>query len=77
MDDQFEAARIHREELDREIDAILTERVVRSASHSGPGFTTRVRAGMGRTLISLGTSLVGTADAATAAARATGSRSRV
>jgi hypothetical protein len=77
MDDQFNAARLHREELDREIDAIRMERVLRSATPARPGLPTRARAGLGRTLISLGTSLVGTADAAAAAARSAGSRSRV
>lgn len=77
MDDQFDAARLRREELDREIDSIRMERVLRAASPTGPGMPTRARAGLGRGLISLGTSLVGTADAAAAAARSAGSRSRV
>lgn len=63
MNHVFDAARLHREELDREIDAIRTERLVRSASPPGSGLATRVRAGLGRRLISLGNSLVGQPDA--------------
>jgi hypothetical protein len=76
MNHVFDAARLHREELDREIDALRTERLVRSASPPGSGLPTRVRAGLGRRLISLGNSLVGAAEAgARSATSASGSRS--
>jgi hypothetical protein len=77
MNDTFDSARIRREELDREIDAIRMERLIRPPSTVRPGLPTRARAGFGRGLISLGTWLVGTADAAAAATRAAGNRSRV
>ena len=77
MNDTFHPANLHRDELDREIDAIRAERLIHAAAPPGsPGLPTRARAGIGRGLISLGTSLVGTADAAAAATRSTGSRSR-
>jgi hypothetical protein len=77
MNDTFDFARLHQEELDREIEAIQTERLVRSATPVRQGLPTRARAGLGRVLISLGTALVGRADAAAAAARSAGSQSRV
>ena len=77
MNDTFDFARLHQEELDREIEAIQTERLVRSATPVRPGLPARARAGLGRGLISLGTSLVGRADAAAAAAGSAGSQSRV
>ena len=76
MNDQFDAARLHREELDREIESIRTERLIHAASPATPGLPTRTRARLGRGLISLGTSLVGTADAAAAATRSAGNRGR-
>jgi hypothetical protein len=63
MNDTFDAARLHREELDREIDSIMTERQIRSAASGRPGLPTRARTGLGRRLISLGTTLVGPAAA--------------
>lgn len=77
MNDTFDFARLHQEELDREIEAIQTERLVRSATLVRPGLPTRARAGLGRGLISLGTALLGRPDAAAAAARSAGSQSRV
>ena len=76
MNDTFDYARFRQEELDREIEAIQTERLLRSASPMRPGLPTRARAGFGRGLIALGTAIVGGADAAAAATRSTGSRSR-
>jgi hypothetical protein len=63
MNHVFDAAGLHREELDREIDAIRTERLVRSASPPSQGLPARVRAGLGRRLIALGSSLVGPSEA--------------
>ena len=77
MNATFDFARLHREELDREIDSLRMERLIRAASPARDGLPARTRAGLGRGLISLGTSLVGTADAAAAATRSAGTRSRV
>lgn len=76
MNDTFDGARLHREELDREIEGIRTERLIRAASPVRQGLSARARASLGRGLISLGTSLVGKADAAAAATRSAGNRSR-
>lgn len=59
MNDPFDAARMHRAELDREIDIIRTERLIRAASPARQGLATRARSGLGRGLISLGTALLG------------------
>jgi hypothetical protein len=77
MNDTFDFARLHQEELDREIDAIQIERLARSATPVRQGLPTRARASLGRGLISLGIALVGRADGAAAAARSAGSQSRV
>jgi hypothetical protein len=69
MNDTFDAVRIHRAELDREIETIRTERLIGAAAPPQPGITGRARTGIGRGLISLGTSLLGSADAANASAR--------
>jgi hypothetical protein len=76
VNETFDAARLHRDDLDREIDAIRTERLIHAASPARRGLPTRARAGLGRHLIALGTRLVGTADAAAAATRSAGRRSR-
>jgi len=68
MNDTFDGARIHREELDREIDSLRMERLIEARAAGRPGFAGRARAGLGRGLITIGTSLVGGADAAAAAA---------
>lgn len=77
MNDTFDFARLHQAELDREIEAIQTERLVRSATPVRQGLPARARAGLGRGLISLGTALLGRADAGAATARSAGSQSRV
>ena len=80
MNETFDGARIHREELDREIESLRMERLIDAQSSSRPWLTGRARAGLGRGLISIGTSLVGGADAAAAvaapAARSTGAGGR-
>ena len=77
MNDTWDAARLHREELDREIESIRTERLIRSGSAPAASLPGRARAGIGRGLISLGTALVGGADRAAADPRRTaGSGSR-
>lgn len=60
----FNAARIHRENLDREIESIRTERVLRARAGSEPGLPSRARNGLGRGLISLGTAILGAAESA-------------
>jgi hypothetical protein len=76
MNDTFDYARLHQVELDREIDALQIERLVRSATPVRQGLPTRARAGLGRGLISLGIALVGRAGAAAPAARSAGSQNR-
>jgi len=77
MNDTFDYARLHQVELDREIDAMQIERLVRSATPVRQGLPTRARAGLGRGLISLGIALVGRAGATAPAARSAGSQNRV
>jgi hypothetical protein len=65
MNDSFDAARIHRQDLDREIESIRTEQFLRSTaapSAAAPGFAGRARAGLGNRLISLGVAVLGSAD---------------
>lgn len=67
MNDPFEAATIHRQQLDREIEMIRTERILSSAEpaqgQTGPGPVGRARSGLGRGLISLGVAVLGSAEA--------------
>jgi hypothetical protein len=70
MNESFDAARLHREELDREIDSLRMERLIRSTSHERPGLPARARASLGHGLISIGTLLVGKAGAAADVANA-------
>lgn len=64
MYDTPDATRLHREELDREIEAIRTERLLRAGSGSPPGLAKRARAGLGRRFIAIGTALVGPSEPA-------------
>ncbi|HSL32208.1 MAG TPA: hypothetical protein VK871_01085 [Candidatus Limnocylindrales bacterium] len=68
MNDPFEAATIHRRELDREIESIRTERLLRTSGPAsgptGPGAVGRARSGLGRGLISLGIAVLGSAESA-------------
>lgn len=57
MQHTFDAATIHRAELDREIETIRTERLL--AGPPGPGPIGRARAWTGRALITVGTALAG------------------
>jgi hypothetical protein len=63
MNQQAETVRMRHEELDREIEAIRAERLLHASSEPRQGFAGRARSGIGRSLISLGTAIVGTADA--------------
>ena len=59
MTHDHRSTRIHRADLDREIETLRTERLLdRGATHRG-GFIERTRRGMGRVLIATGTALVG------------------
>jgi hypothetical protein len=62
MNDMFDATRLHREELDREIETIRMERLLRGSSAPRPGFATRARTGLGRGFITVGTALLGSAE---------------
>jgi hypothetical protein len=59
MNENFSAAQIHIDELDREIETIRTERLLRATSPTEPSKAQRAKAGVGRGLISLGVALVG------------------
>lgn len=75
MNDTFDAARLHREELDREIEAIRTERLIRATTPARPGLPSRVRAGLGRRFIAVGTALLGASEPTRTAPSASGGRS--
>ena len=62
MNDMFDATRLHRDELDREIETIRMERLLRDSAAPRPGFATRARTGLGRSFITVGTALLGSAD---------------
>jgi hypothetical protein len=57
MNAQFDGARIHQQELDREIEALCTERMLNSHSPRPPGPVSRGLASVGRGMISVGTAL--------------------
>jgi hypothetical protein len=59
MDGLLGATQIHIDELDREIETIRTERMLRGTAASRPSLPRRARAGLGRSLIALGDALVG------------------
>jgi hypothetical protein len=60
---EYDAATIHRQELDREIDSIRTERLLRSKGPPGQNMAGRARSGIGRGLIALGEAVLGPAEA--------------
>jgi hypothetical protein len=53
------SARIHRADLDREIETIRTERLIAADGLPADGIVERTRRGAGRALIAAGTALVG------------------
>lgn len=59
MTPDHDAARLHRAELDREIETIRIERLLAAAPSHPPGFATRGRQAAGRALIAAGQALVG------------------
>jgi hypothetical protein len=72
MNHDHDAARIHRAELDHEIDTIRLERLLAAgpAGVTRDGFAGRARRRTGRALIAAGTALVGRERAALTTRRA-------
>jgi hypothetical protein len=63
MNATFDGARIHQQELDREIDTILAEEMLSAQAPHHPGPASRAIASVGRGLISGGTALASRVDA--------------
>jgi hypothetical protein len=59
MDGLLGATKIHIDELDREIETIRIERLLKAAAPPRAGLPSRAKAGVGRGLIALGVALVG------------------
>ena len=57
-----DGARIHQQELDREIETLYTERMLNSRSPRQPGPVARGLASMGRGMINVGTALASRVD---------------
>jgi len=57
MNALFDGARIHQQELDREIESLCTERMLSAQSPRQPGPVSRGLATVGRGMISVGTAL--------------------
>ena len=57
MNATFDGARIHQQQLDREIDALRTERLINQRAGYRPGPIARGLASVGRVLVSVGTVL--------------------
>jgi len=76
MNAVFDGARIHQQELDREIDTLYTERMLSNHSPSRPGPVSRALATVGRGMISVGTALAKRVDGPAAAPRSTAARGR-
>lgn len=64
MNDGYDAARLRREELDRQIESIRTERFLAATTAPSPGLPNRARTSLGRGLVSLGTAILGAAETA-------------
>ena len=62
MNATFDGARIHQQELDREIDTIRAERMLSSRSPRRPGPVARSLATVGRGMVSVGTALASRVD---------------
>ena len=62
MNATFDGARIHQQELDHEIDALRTERLINLRAGHRPGPITRGLASVGRGLVSVGTVLASRVD---------------
>jgi hypothetical protein len=66
MNATFDGARIHQQELDREIDNLRTEKLINDSRAPHPGPVARGLAAVGRGLISVGTALASRVDAPSA-----------
>jgi len=66
MNATFDGARIHQQDLDREIESIRTEKFLNAQVPSRPGPMARGLASVGRGMISVGTALASRVDAAPA-----------
>ena len=64
-----QASRIHRADLDREIDGLRTERLLAADAPGHPGVVERARRRTGRALIAAGRSLAGPESPALGARR--------
>ena len=62
MNATFDGARIHQQELDREIETICAERMLSSRSPRRPGPVARSLATVGRGMVSVGTALASRGD---------------
>ena len=62
MNARFDGARIHQQELDREIETLSMERMLSSHSPRQPGPVSRGLASVGRGMISVGTALASRVD---------------
>jgi hypothetical protein len=62
MNATFDGARIHQQELDREIDSLRTEKLINSRAPHRPGPVSRGLASVGRGMVSVGTSLASRVD---------------
>jgi hypothetical protein len=74
MNATFDGAAIHREELDREIECLRTEKFLNAQAPHRPGPVSRGLASVGRGMISLGTTLASRADAAPGRSAQSGGR---
>ena len=74
MNATFDGARIHQQELDREIETLRTERLLSSHAQHQPGPVARGLASVGRGMISVGTSLASRVDAPSARSAQSGGR---
>jgi hypothetical protein len=67
MNATFDGATIHRQDLDREIETLRTERFLSAHQPHRPGPVSRGLASVGRGMISVGTALASRVDGAPAA----------
>jgi hypothetical protein len=63
MNATFDGARIHQQELDREIETLRTEKLLSGWESHRPGPVARGLASVGRGMVSVGTALASRVDA--------------
>jgi len=66
MNATFDGARIHRQDLDREIETLRIEKFLNAQAGHRPGPVSRGLASVGRGMISVGTALANRVDASPA-----------